>query len=93
MAASTLRVSNAAKVFDWSVATIWNIINRNELAVLRKGGLTLVVQDWGADPPPREGRAPSIAELLREKVIAPDDKRRMPAGVHKGRPRLQPSAT
>jgi hypothetical protein len=93
MVASTLRVSSTAKVFDCSVATIWNIINRNELAVLRQGGLTLVVQDWGPNPPPRAGRAPSITELLREKVITPDDKRRMPAGaVHKGRPRLRPSA-
>jgi hypothetical protein len=92
MAASALRVSSAAKVLDCSVATIWNIINRNELAALRQGGLTLVVQDWGPDTPPREGRAPSIAELLREKVIASEDKRRMPKGVHHGRPRRRPSA-
>jgi hypothetical protein len=87
MAASALRVSTAAKALDCSVATIWNIINRKELAALRQGGLTLVVQDWGENAPPREGRAPSIAELLREKVIKPDDRRRMPEGVHRGRPR------
>jgi len=89
MGASALRVSTAAKLLDCSVATIWNIINRKELAALRQGGLTLIVQDWGENPPPREGRAPSIAELLREKVLAPADKRRMPEGRHRGRQRLQ----
>jgi hypothetical protein len=88
----TLRVPRAAKALDVSTATLWNRINANQIAHFRDNGITSVVYDWPGEPPPREGRAPSIREYINEKLIEAATKRLMPEGVHKGRPRVRPLA-
>jgi hypothetical protein len=88
----TLRVPRAAKALDMSVASLWNRINANQIAYFRDGGITAVVYDWPGEPPPREGRAPSIREYVNEKLIEAAAKRLMPKGVHGGRPRKRPIA-
>lgn len=82
----TLRVPRAAKALDISPATLWSRINTNQIAHFRDGGITAVVYDWPGEPPPREGRAPSIKEYITEKLAIASLKR-MPEGVHRGRPR------
>jgi hypothetical protein len=81
-----LRVPRAAKALDVSTATVWDRISKNELAHFRDHGVTSVIYDWPGQPPPREGRAPSIREYVNEKLIEAAAKRLMPEGVHRGRP-------
>jgi hypothetical protein len=86
-------VSGFAKAMACCQATAWGIIGRGEVATFKIGGLTRVVESWGDDPPPRQGRPPSIEELLRERALGEKPpKRHMPEGVHRGRPRLRPPA-
>jgi hypothetical protein len=86
-----VRVPKAAAVIDVSPATGWNMVNKNEVAHFRDNGITRVVVDWIGEPPPREGRAPSLREYVVERVAATaaTPKRAMPEGVHRGRPRLR----
>jgi hypothetical protein len=65
---------------------MWDLIHAEKIAVARHGGLTLVIQEWGDNPPPREGRPPSISEFLREN-LSTNPIRITPEGVHRGRPR------
>lgn len=87
----TIRAREAAEALNVSPATIWNKINRGELAFFRDGGLTLIVNDWPGEPPAREGRAPSIREYINEGLARmtanPQPKKAVPEGVHRGRPR------
>jgi hypothetical protein len=90
---STKSVTEFAKALQCCNATAWAIIGRDEVATIKLHGLTRVVDTWGDNAPPRPGRRPSIEELVWELALGEKQpKRRMPEGVHKGRPRLQPSA-
>src|SRR5215472_7380727 len=87
----TANIKTAATVTGLSESTLWQRIRNNELAVVRDHGKTLIVLDWpGAVAPPREGRAPSFAELVRERIVEPVQPRPMPEGKHRGRPRKHP---
>jgi hypothetical protein len=88
------RVLKAADMIDVSPATFWNKLNQDKIEFFRDGGITRVVIDWIGDPPPREGRRPSLREYISERIAETADqpKRATPEGVHKGRPHLQPSA-
>lgn len=87
----TLRVAPAAEALGISRAQIYNMMNSDRLAYFRDGGVTSIVNDWPGEPPPREGRAPSIREYIAEQLakmaVEPPAKRGMPQGVHRGRPR------
>jgi hypothetical protein len=78
-----LRVPRAAKALDCSPAKVWGMLNDGVLAYFRDGGITEVVYDWPGEPPPREGRAPSIKEYVEERVAATaaTPKKRVPEGV------------
>jgi hypothetical protein len=81
------RVPRTAEILDCSVATVWNKLNRNEIAVFRDGGITRVIVDWLGEPPPRDGRAPSLKEYIEERIANPAGKRIIANAVHRGRPR------
>jgi hypothetical protein len=83
------RVPHAFAAIGVSPATGWDKVAKNEIAHWRDNGITRVVIDWIGEPPPREGRAPSLREYVIERVIATaaTPKRVMPEGVHRGRPR------
>jgi hypothetical protein len=68
------------------------MLKNDELAYFRDNGITRVIVDWIGEPPPREGRAPSLREYVSERVAATaaSPKRAMPKGVHRGRPRNHP---
>jgi hypothetical protein len=70
-----------------SPAWAWGFVRDEKIASVRVEGLTLVVEDWGENAPPREGRPPSITELLIEGLTKKPAKRTIPNAVHRGRPR------
>jgi len=83
-------VPRAGEMLDVSAATVWGkYIKQNRIAHFRDEGITRVVVDWIGEPPLREGRAPSIREYIAERIAATalEQKRVMPEGVHRGRPR------
>jgi hypothetical protein len=90
----SLRIPRAAQTLDCSDALIWDKIAKGELAFFRDGGITRVISDWIGEPPPREGRAPSIREYIAERLAATatTPRKRMPRGVHRGRPRRSVAA-
>jgi hypothetical protein len=82
-------------MIDVSPATMWNKINRGQIEFFRDDGITRIVVDWLGNPPPREGRRPSLREYIAERIAATaaQPKRPTPEGVHRGRPRrVRPSA-
>lgn len=81
-----LRVPRAAAALDCSTAKVWDMIARGKLAYVRDDGTTWVIANFSGEAPPREGRAPTINELLVESLSAVATKP-MPEGVHQGRPR------
>ena len=83
----TASVKAASAVTGLAESTLWARIKSKELAAVRDGGRTLVILDWPGAAPPRQGRAPSFAELVRERLSDPLPARAMPEGVHRGRPR------
>ena len=84
------RVPQMCKMLDCSTATGWNRLNNNEIAFFRDGGITRVIVDWIGEPPPREGRAPSLKEYIEEKMANPVGKRTIRNAVHRGRPKKTP---
>jgi hypothetical protein len=90
---STVRVATFCEALQVSGATGYNYINREKVAVIYIDGITRVVKSWGDNPPPRENRPPSMEELVQELALGEKPpKRRMPAGVHRGRPPRKPAA-
>jgi hypothetical protein len=65
------------------------MIKAGRLLVVRDAGTTMVIANFPGTAPPREGRAPTIHELLVERMGKPSVKA-LPEGVHRGRPRLRP---
>jgi hypothetical protein len=85
---SLLRIPRWCKAMEISTATGYNYINASVIATVTVGGIRHVVESWGDNPPPREGRPPSFEELVWESALGEKPpKRHMPEGVHRGRPR------
>ena len=88
MPISTVRVPKFAEMMDASPAWGWGFVRAEKVATVKVDGLTRVVRSWGEDAPSREGRPPSVEELLREAVVGPKPPKRVISGaVHRGRPR------
>jgi len=88
MPITTRRVPEAARNHRVSNATAWKWVKNNAVAWLTIDGTTLLIEDWGENPPPRENRPPSLNERLLEAALGPKPPRRpMPRGRHAGRPR------
>jgi len=83
-------VKTAAALTGLAESTMWARIKNKKIASIKEdgqNGRTLVILDWPGQAPPREGRPPSFAELVRERLADPPQARAMPEGKHRGRPR------
>jgi hypothetical protein len=88
------RVPASAEMLDVSPATMWGkYIKEERIAYFRDDGITRVIVDWIGEPPPREGRAPSIKEYIAERIEATkaQPKRIIRNAPRRGRPRKQPA--
>jgi len=89
-------VKTAAALTGLAESTMWARIKNKKIASIKEdgqNGRTLVILDWPGQAPPREGRPPSFAELVRERLADPPQARAMPEGKHRGRPRKAASPT
>jgi hypothetical protein len=86
---SSASVPAASRLLQVCPATGWKLVARDQVAWFKIGDSTRIVVSWGDSVPPRQGRPPSIEELMCERALGErPPKRRMPEGVHRGRPRL-----
>jgi hypothetical protein len=86
--------NKAPEVAGGGVSTWINRAKTGEVATTRIGGRRFIVVNWGGKAPPRDGRPPSLAELIRENLVTPETPlKAMPKGVHRGRPRKHPIRT
>jgi hypothetical protein len=81
-----------AKMMSASNSWAWGFVNDEKIASVKLDGITLVIESWGTDVPPRAGRPPSVTELIKEALTEKPEKRVIPNAIHRGRPRKIASA-
>ena len=73
--------------------TWWSYVKDDVLFNFKIQGKRYILIRWPGDAPAREGRAPSLEELILEQINNPAALKAMPKGVHRGRPRKNPVPT
>ena len=73
--------------------TWWSYVKDDVLFNFKIQGKRYILIRWPGDAPAREGRAPSLEELILEQINDPAPLKTVPEGVHRGRPRKAPPPT